>query len=79
MAKDPSETKRAEDSKITGYDRNGKARTWRADELRGGRLPEGYTDEPPKGTHPNDPDFGKPKEADAGNAPLQPGAGGKNK
>lgn len=53
---DASETKRPEDSKVTGYDRNGKARTWLTSQLKDGKLPEGYTDEPPDGTHPNDPD-----------------------
>lgn len=53
---DASETRRDEDSKITGYDARGKARTWLTKDLPGGRLPQGYTDEPPEGTHPNDPD-----------------------
>ena len=53
---DASETKRDEDSKVTGYDRNGKPRTWLKSALAGGKLPEGYADEPPDGTHPNDPD-----------------------
>jgi len=52
---DASETKRPEDSKITGYDRKGKARTWLTSELPGGKLPDGYSGAPPDGTHPNDP------------------------
>jgi hypothetical protein len=53
---DASETKRDEDSKVTGYDSRGKARTWLKKDLPGGKLPDGYADEPPDGTHPNDPD-----------------------
>jgi hypothetical protein len=52
---DASETKRPEDSTIAGYDKRGKVRIFRTDSLKDGRLPEGYSKEPPDGTHPNDP------------------------
>lgn len=50
---DASETKRAEDSTRAGYDKKGKVKIFRTDELRGGQLPEGYTDKPPEDQHPN--------------------------
>lgn len=55
MAKDASEERRDEDSTVAGYDKDGKVKIFRTSELRNGKLPEGYSDAPPEGTHPNDP------------------------
>lgn len=65
---DASEKKRDEDSMITAYDARGKSRTWLTKDLPGGKLPPGWSDEPPAGTHPNDPDNPKNSGVSAANA-----------
>lgn len=51
-----AEEKRPETRAVTGYDRAGNAKIF---DLRPGqKLPEGWVDAPPPGTHPNDPKRG---------------------
>lgn len=38
---------------VCGYDAAGNARTFNL--LKGEKLPDGWADAPPEGTHPNDP------------------------
>jgi len=47
------EKPRPEDRTIFGYDKQGNAKKFEVDKLPGGRLPPGFTDEPPPGKHPN--------------------------
>ena len=49
------EKPRPEDRTIIGYDKQGNAKKFELDKLPGGRLPAGFTDEPPPGKHPNAP------------------------
>lgn len=53
LTRPPNREAGFETTAVCGYDAQGCARTFNL--VKGEKLPEGWSDAPPAGTHPNDP------------------------